>query len=257
MYRTPSSSATRRASGVLPLADHVALVTGASGGIGRAVALELARAGTRVCLVGRDRERLAEVEALAGGIAPRVLAFQKDLTFDADVESVASHLREEFGQLDILVHSAGEIASGPLETAAIEDFDRQYRTNVRAPYLLTQRLLPLLKVMPGQVVFVNSSAGLSARPGVGQFSATQHAVRAMTDALRAEVNPDKIRVLSVFPGRTATPRQARLHERSGRVYQPELLMQAEDVATMVTCALRLPRTAEVTDISMRPLLKSY
>ena len=128
---------------------------------------------------------------------------------------------------------------------------------MRAPYLLTQRLLPLLEVTPGQIVFVNSSAGLSARPGVGQFAATQHAVRAMTDALRAEINPRGIRVLSVFPGRTATPRQARLHERDGRAYQPELLMQPEDVASMIASALRLPRTAEVTDISMRPLLKSY
>jgi len=242
---------------VSSLTDHVALVTGASSGIGRAVALELAGCGTRLCLVGRDRDRLKEVESQAAARTPRVVAFQKDLTLDSDIDDLSSRLSEEFGRLDILVHSAGEIASGPLESAAIDDFDRQYRANVRAPYLLTQRLLPLLEVTPGQIVFVNSSAGLSARPGVGQFAATQHAVRAMTDALRAEINPRGIRVLSVFPGRTATPRQARLHERDGRAYQPELLMQPEDVASMIASALRLPRTAEVTDISMRPLLKSY
>ena len=239
------------------LSDHVALVTGASSGIGRAVALDLAACGARLCIVGRDRDRLKEVESRAGGLGARVLAFQKDLTRDSDVEDVASRLGEEFAQLDILVHSAGEIASGPLESASIDDLDRLYRANVRAPYLLTQRLLPLLKVMPGQVVFINSSAGLSARPGSGQFSATQHAVRAMTDALRAEINPYQIRVLSVFPGRTATPRQALLHERDGRAYQPELLMQPEDVSSLIAFVLRLPRTAEVTDISMRPLLKSY
>jgi len=242
---------------VLALTDHVALVTGASSGIGRAIALELAGLGTRLCIVGRDRDRLKDVESQAAAQTARILALQKDLTLDSDIEDVASRLREEFGQLDILVHSAGEIASAQLENAAIGDLDRQYRANVRAPYLLTQRLLPLLKVMPGQIVFVNSSAGLAARPGVGQFSATQHAVRAMTDALRAEINSYQIRVLSVFPGRTATPRQARLHDRDGRAYQPELLMQPEDVAAMVSSALRLPRTAEVTDISMRPLLKSY
>lgn len=242
---------------MLSLTDHVALVTGASSGIGTAVALELAGCGTRLCIVGRDRDRLKEVESRATGRAARVLALQKDLTLDSEIEDVVARLREEFGQLDILVHSAGEIASAQLENASIGDFDRQYRANVRAPYLLTQRLLPLLKVMPGQIVFVNSSAGLAARAGVGQFSATQHAVRAMTDALRAEINPYQIRVLSVFPGRTATPRQARLHDQDGRAYQPELLMQPEDVAAMISSALRLPRTAEVTDISMRPLIKSY
>ena len=245
------------ASAVSSLADHVALVTGASSGIGRAIALELAGSGARLCIVGRDRDRLKDVGSHATAKTARVLALQKDLTLDSDIEDIASRLREEFGQLDILVHSAGEIASAQLEDAAIEDFDRQYRANVRAPYLLTQRLLPLLKIMPGQIVFVNSSAGLAARPGVGQYSATQHAVRAMTDALRAEINPYQIRVLSVFPGRTATPRQARLYDRDGRPYQPELLMQPEDVAAMIASALRLPRTAEVTDISMRPLLKSY
>jgi NAD(P)-dependent dehydrogenase (short-subunit alcohol dehydrogenase family) len=198
-----------------------------------------------------------EVESQASGKAASVLALQRNLARDSDIEDVASRLSEEFGQLDILVHSAGEIASAPHENAAIDDLDLQYRANLRAPYLLTQRLLPLLKVMPGQIVFVNSSAGLGPRPGVGQYSAVQHAVRAMTDALRAEINPYQIRVLSVFPGRTATPRQARLHERDGRAYQPELLMQPEDVAAMISSALRLPRTAEVTDISMRPLLKSY
>ena len=257
MSRRSGPSDTTGASAVSTLTDHVALVTGATSGIGRAIALELAACRTRLCIVGRDRDRLKEVESQAAGRAARVVVFQKDLTRDSEIEDVACRLREEFGQLDVLVHSAGEIASAQLESAAIEDFDRQYRANVRAPYLLTQRLLPLLKVMPGQIVFVNSSAGLSARPGVGQFSATQHAVRAMTDALRAEVNPYQIRVLSVFPGRTATPRQARLHERDGRAYQPELLMQSEDVSSIIASALRLPRTAEVTDISMRPLLKSY
>lgn len=242
---------------MLSLADHVTLVTGASSGIGRAVALELARHQTRLCIVGRDAHRLREVESSAANTAARVLAFQKDLTLDQDIEELSSCLRQEFGQLDILVHCAGEIASAELETAAIDDLDRQYRANMRAPYLLTQKVLSLLKVMPGQVVFVNSSAGLAARAKVSQFSATQHAVRAMADSLRAEVNQYQIRVLSVFPGRTATPRQARIFQREGRDYQPDLLMQPEDISLMISSALRLPRTAEVTDISMRPLLKSY
>jgi NADP-dependent 3-hydroxy acid dehydrogenase YdfG len=116
----------------------------------------------------------------------------------------------------------------------------------------------LLKASQGQIVFINSTLGLNAkRPEVGQYAATKHALKAVADSLREEVNQDGIRILSVYPGRTATPRQKRLQEEEGRAYRPELLMQPEDVATIVLCALTLPRTAEVTDISLRPMLKSY
>ena len=79
----------------------------------------------------------------------------------------------------------------------------------------------------------------------------------MGDSLRDEVNEDGVRVLSVFPGRTATPRQERIHAGEGREYRPERLLQPADVASVVVCALELPRTAEVTDISLRPFLKPF
>jgi len=157
--------------------------------------------------------------------------------------------------IDILVHSAGTIHFGPVESAPVEDFDNQYRCNVRAPYLLTQSVLPLLRKRQGQIVFINSSIVTNVRAGVGQFSATQHALKAMADCLRQEVNADGVRVLSVFPGRTATPRQAAIYQMEGRTYQPELLLQPEDIAEAVVGALSLPRTAEVTDLHLRPLKK--
>ena len=120
-----------------------------------------------------------------------------------------------------------------------------------------QKLLPLLKKPRGQIVFINSSAGLTARPNVGYFSATQHALKALTDTLRDEVNVDGIRVLSIYPGRTATPRIQALHVIEGRPYQPEYLLQPDDIASVVLNAVTLPWTAEVTDISLRPMQKSY
>jgi NADP-dependent 3-hydroxy acid dehydrogenase YdfG len=119
-------------------------------------------------------------------------------------------------------------------------------------------MLPLLRKTPGQIVFVNSSiVSGGPRSNVSQFASTQHAVRAFADTLRQEVNGDGIRVLCVYPGRTATSRQARLYEKEGKTYKPELLLQPEDIATMVVTALALPDTAEVTDISIRPMRKSY
>ena len=117
--------------------------------------------------------------------------------------------------------------------------------------------LPLLRAGSGQVVFINSSSGLRARARSGQFAATQHAMKAVADSLREEVNADGIRVLSVFPGRTATPRTEQLFREERKVYRPELLMQPEDVAAMVVHSLKMPRTCEITEISMRPLFKSY
>ncbi len=90
---------------------------------------------------------------------------------------------------------------------------------------------------------------------MGQYAATKHALRAMTDSLRDEVNPDGVRVLSVFLGRTASPMQAAIHQVEGRAYDPDRLVQPQDVAAMVISALSLPRTAEVTDISIRPMQK--
>jgi len=146
---------------------------------------------------------------------------------------------------------------GSHDSADVADLDLQYRTNVRGPYVLTQALLESLRASRGQIVFVNSTVGLEARAGVGQYAATQHAIRAIADALRAEVNVDGVRVLSVYLGRTATARQARIFELEGRRYAPELLIQPDDVAAMVLATLQLPRTAEVTEIRMRPLVKSY
>jgi NAD(P)-dependent dehydrogenase (short-subunit alcohol dehydrogenase family) len=179
--------------------------------------------------------------------------YRADLTRDEDIQELTAHLQRDFGAIDLLIHSAGVYALGQVESARIEDFDWQYRTNVRAPYMLTQALLPLLRARQGQIAFINSTVGLSAGPNVGQYAATKHALRALADSLRDEVNPQGVRVLSVFLGRTATPMQAAIHEMEGRDYHPERLMQPEDVAAVVIHALSLPRSAEVTDIRIRPM----
>jgi NADP-dependent 3-hydroxy acid dehydrogenase YdfG len=123
------------------------------------------------------------------------------------------------------------------------------------PYILTQGLLPLVRERMGQIVFLNSTAGLTSRANVGQYAATKHALKALADGLREEVNRDRIRVLSVYPGRTATQMQQQLHAVEGRLYHPDRLLQPGDVASVVVNALCLPRTAEVTDINIRSMIK--
>jgi NADP-dependent 3-hydroxy acid dehydrogenase YdfG len=229
------------------------VVTGASSGIGSGIAVALASAGATVCAIGRRRDGLEKTaEATNHG---RFALYPADLATHDAVARVAGELVARPGALDVLVHSAGTIALGSLEAAAMDDLDRQYAVNVRAPYQLTQELLPALRASQGQIVFINSTVGLEARANAGQFAATQHALKAIADSLRAEVNADGIRVLSVYPGRTSTPRQARIHAIEGRPYHPERLLQPGDVASAVLNALSLPRSAEVTDLRIRSMLK--
>ncbi len=245
MARTPSVDARH-------LQGKMALVTGASSGVGRAIALALAREGAELCVVGRDPIRLAETAAAARAFSP-VSDFQIDLTADETLRPLVRRL-EGVGRLDVLVHCAGVIHHDPMEQARIEDLDLQYATNVRAPYVLTQHLLPLLTAARGHIVFINSSVALAAkRPNVGQYAATKHALKAIAESLREEVNPKGIRVLTVFLGRTATPMQETISREEGRAYRPEILLQPDDVASIVLQALTLPSTAEVTDISVRPM----
>ena len=238
------------------LKNQIAIITGASSGIGKAVTLGLAAEGVKTCLLGRKLETLEAIAKLASKSAPQTLCYQVDLTADKDVRKIADLIQQDVGHVDILVHSAGVIFFGRLESATIEDFDQQYRTNVRAPYALTQALLPLLRSRKGQIVFINSSAGLNASANVGQYAATKHALKAVADSLRHEVNAEGLRVLSIYPGRTASPMQEAVFKMEGKEYRPELLMQPEDLASVVISALALPRSAEVTDINVRPLIKS-
>jgi NADP-dependent 3-hydroxy acid dehydrogenase YdfG len=242
---------------MIPLSGRLAIVSGASSGIGRACALALAAAGADLLLLGRNEGRLREVVAatqLLPGTRPAAY-----LAADLLDESAATAVAERAGRLGdaaILVHSSGIYESAALAEAPIEAFDRQYHANIRAPYRLTQALLPQLVRRQGDIVFINSTQGMTAAPEIGQFAATQHAMKAVADALRGEINDAGVRVMTLHAGRTATPRQARIFSAEGRDYRPELLMQPEDVAAMVVATIGLPRTAEVTSIVMRPMRKS-
>jgi NAD(P)-dependent dehydrogenase (short-subunit alcohol dehydrogenase family) len=231
-----------------------ALVTGAGSGIGKALALALAERGDILCLAGRREAALQAVAAEANSRAARVLCCPTDLTVDDEIKRLAQFIRREVGRLDVLIHSAGSIEPAEMEHVTTSAFDRQYRINLRAPYFLTQALLPMLQESCGQVVFINSSAAHVARANVGPYAATKHGLKAVADNLREEVNRAGIRVLSVYAGRTATPMQAGLHERAGQPYHAERLLQPADVAAIVISALALSRTAEVTDISVRPTI---
>lgn len=238
------------------LVNQVAAIAGAGSGIGRAIAQVLFEHGASLYLIGRNERKLGAIADSFKGRS-KIVTCRADLTRSDDVQRVCEDIRQQFNKVDILVHSIGAIAFGATDSASLADFDFQFATNVKAPYVLTQGLLPLIIRSQGQIVFMNSSAAVGkGRACLGQYTASKYALKAIADSLREEVNVKGVRVLSVYPGRTATPMQAVIHQMEGKDYHPESLLHPNDVASMVISALLLPRSAEVTDIHIRPMMKN-
>ncbi len=230
----------------------VALVTGATSGIGAAIAVRLAQEGAQLCLVGRNEQRLAEINGLANDYTGDVIAFSADLRKENQIQKMRKAVDERFGTVDILIHAAGVAGVGLVEEAPYQALVNQFTVNVLAPFFLTQIFLPVLRARKGQVVFINSRAGMTAYAGMSQYCATKFALRALADSLRLEVAPDGVRVFSVYPGKVATPMLESVCHAQGKHYDPMDYLQPTDVADLVMTGLCQPHNVEITDLTVRP-----
>lgn len=222
------------------------LITGASRGIGRAVAAELAE-DHHLILGGRDRSAL---EALAAEL-PSAEPFAVELTDEAALGAAVTALHLPDG-LAGLVHSAGILTSGRIEDLSAAHWRQAFAVNVVAVAELTRLLLPALRAARGTVVTINSGSGFRSGPGSGAYSATKFALRAVTDALRAEEREHGVRVSSVHPGRVATDMQRQLRSFEDGEYREEDYLRPETVAATVALALRLPSDGGLDELSVRP-----
>lgn len=227
----------------------VRVVTGASSGVGAAIARRLAEAGTTLVLHGRDERALSEVASVVRAAGAEARIVRGDLSELAALDAVAEAMPDA---VDVLVHSAGIARLGRIDALTAEELDVQWRVNVRAPVLLTRALLPAVRAAGGLVVFINSGAGQRARGGWGGYAASKFALRAVADALRDEEAENGVRVTSVYPGRVATPMQASVRAQEGGPYRPEDYLHPDDVATVVADVVRLGSGAAVPDVSVRP-----
>jgi NAD(P)-dependent dehydrogenase (short-subunit alcohol dehydrogenase family) len=230
------------------LAGEDALVTGAGSGIGRSVAVALSTLGMHLLLVGRHMDRLHTVargiQDQGGGATP----VSADLGTEAGRASVVAAVGP---RLRVLVHCAGAYLSEPVGPGSALEWAALDSVNLHAPVLLTLACRPSLRAASGNVVFVNSTAGLRAGASLA-YSAGKHGLRAAADSLRQDLNVDGGRVTSVFPGRTDTPMQQSILSQEGRVVPPGVLLTPHDVAQVIVSALVLPISAEVTEITIRP-----
>ena len=184
------------------LEGKVALVTGASSGMGEEITKAMAAAGAGVVAVGRNEERLERVVAEAEG---DVYAIVRDLTEDGAAQAVVDEAVKRMGRLDILANVAGIMELGPLGETPVESLDRQFRTNVRAPFELTQAALPHLLESKGSIIFISSMAALAAFPESAAYTATKGAIDAVARQLAVELAPAGIRVNAIAPGEIDTP----------------------------------------------------
>ncbi|MFJ5264442.1 SDR family oxidoreductase [Streptomyces sp. NPDC088387] len=227
------------------MATHV--ITGAGSGIGAAVARRLHARGDELVLHARDAGRAKELAADFPGARTLVgdLAEPSRLSWALSHQTLPEHV-------DSLLHIAGVVDLGPVGELTPKSWQHQLAVNLVAPAELTRLFLPQLRTARGQVLFVNSGAGLNAHADWSAYAASKHGLKALADSLRYEEHPHGVRVTSVFPGRTASPMQVKVHQQEGREYDPSKWIDPESVATTIVTALDLPRDAEITNVTVRP-----
>jgi clavulanate-9-aldehyde reductase len=239
------------------LAGRVALVTGASSGIGRAVAVALAREGAAVAVAARRADRLDALRAELVSLGARVLVLELDVSDEAACRDAVARTVAELGALDILVNNAGVMLLGSVEGADTEDWRRMMDTNVLGLMYLTHASLPHLLQRRGVLVQMSSTAGRTARAGVAAYNASKWAVNAFSEGLRQEVTARGVRVVVVEPGIVQTElrdhiTQPAARERIQASAAAIRQLQPEDIAAAVVYAATQPEHVAVNEILIRP-----
>jgi NAD(P)-dependent dehydrogenase (short-subunit alcohol dehydrogenase family) len=225
------------------MATH--LVTGAGSGMGAVLAERLLERGDSLVILARSTERAHDLRSDLPGATVLVA----DLADPAAVEAVAGQLPDA---LDSVVHAAGVVELGRVDSLTTEAWQEQLTVNVLAPAVLTRVALPALRAARGTVVLVNSGAGLAAHPQWSAYAASKFGLRALADSLRAEEQEHGVRVTTVYPGRTATPMQQKVHEQEGKEYDAADWIDPETVVDAILHVLDLPEDATISDLTIRP-----
>lgn len=240
--------------------QRVAIVTGASSGIGRAIAETLASGGHHVIAVARRQQNLDTLASHAAALPGTITGLAADVTQPGVAAAIVQRTLDEHGQLDILVNAAGYGINMPSETMTETDWDDLFAVNLTAVAHLTSAALPrLLEAAATQgiadVVTIGSTAGLSAEPGAAAYSASKHAVRGLMEAWRKEYATRDIRFTTINPGAVATEfggDQQFMRDWYTDMQDRGAVALPEDIARTVMLALELPARASLSEITLRP-----
>lgn len=240
------------------LEKKVAIVTGASSGIGEATALALAAEGAKVVIAARRGELLNTlakgIEASGGSCLPIIC----DLTDETQAQNVVQKANADFGRVDILVNNAGVALFGNIDGADTSDWRRMIDINLLGVLYITHAALPIFKSQrEGHIVNISSVAGRTARAGIGAYNLTKWGINGFSEALRQEVYEDKIRVTIIEPGMVDTEIDSHItdaiaRERSTQKRQSIVPLQSSDIAAAIVYALSQPQHVNVNEILIRP-----
>ncbi|MER8887538.1 SDR family oxidoreductase [Mesorhizobium sp. M0816] len=235
--------------------NRVAVITGASSGIGEALARELLSEGYRVALLGRRLERVA---ALADELGEGAIAIQADVT-DRDSIAGAAARVQEFGGADVLVNNAGVMLTAPFGSAKRSEHRQMVETNLLGAMTVTEVFLDQLRAKKGDLVNISSVAGRVAPAGFAAYSATKWGINGWSEALRVELQPD-IRVIVIEPGAVATELSDHItHEeskKSAQDYPDNVAIPAQDIAEIIAFALSRPKRTSLNEILVRPTVQA-
>ena len=223
------------------------VLTGAGSGIGLALAHRLADRGDELVLVARSTARADELARTF----PRAQLLVADL---ADPGTLNGLGRQVDGEVDTVLHVAGVVDLGRVDRLRLAEWEEQVAVNLTAPAVLTRELLPHVRASHGTIVFVNSSAGLTASAEWSAYAASKFGLRAFADALRAEEVEHGVRVSTVYPSRTATPMQEKVHEQEGRTYDASRWISVDTVVDTIVHVIDLPSDATIPDVTVRPVV---
>jgi len=238
---------------------RAALVTGASAGIGRAIALKLAEKGIKVALAARRADRLNALKKTIERSGGQALSLPADLRDEAQIRSVFAEIKRIYGGTDLLVNSAGLGHVAPLMTGSTEAFREMLEVNVLALAITTRFAVADMtkRNTAGQIIHISSMSAYRVQSGMGMYGATKHAVRALTEGLRLELREAKspIRVTAISPADTASEFAEHYYgsKEEAEAHQPPYPpMRAEDIADAVLYILSTPENVEVHDLLLRP-----
>jgi NADP-dependent 3-hydroxy acid dehydrogenase YdfG len=242
------------------LAGRVALVTGASSGIGESVALALAEAGAAVAVAARRVDRLETLVTRLEAAGAKALALPGDVVDEQVAKGMVARTVQHFGRLDILVNSAGIIQAGTVENADAEQWRRVIDVNLLGSlYTCSAAIAPMRAQGAGDIINVSSVAGRRAAAAFGPYSTSKFGLTAMTEGLRQEVGKHGIRVCIVEPGATTTEVADSITDPDYRKAMQahvakEGAMKPEDVAAAIVFVVSLPRRANVSELLIRPTI---
>jgi NADP-dependent 3-hydroxy acid dehydrogenase YdfG len=241
----------------------VALITGASSGIGEATALALAAQGAAVAVAARRKDRLDELVARIAGDGGKAIAIEADVTNQDQATATVERTVTEFGRLDTLVNNAGVMLLGPIEDAPVEEWDRMIALNLQGLLYCSHAALPHLLNAPqdsprqvADLINISSVAGRVARTGSGVYNLTKWGVGAFSESLRQEVTKRSVRVALVEPGAVATELtdhlRPEIREATKERFEGVDRLHAGDIADAIAYIVTRPRRVAVNEMLVRP-----